>query len=404
MRDSVHGNVGKAANFARCASSLVLSVFAGLACSAGCGRSSLEEAPVVDGGTSADTSLQDGRPEGAPDGSPDGGACGPTSCPTGCCDTSGVCRVGTDLRACGGLGVLCQDCTATGQDLCSADRKACGRSVAVCDGTTCPGGCCVARPGGPAECFTGVDPTACGTGGAACVNCTTTGQSCDPRSRSCSAATKCDPTTCAGCCVGDQCLTGVAPTACGSKGGQCQNCQALGTTCDPVPGGGGACQGPGRCGPQNCGGCCDMLGLCTEGIDDTSCGRGGQDCVSCAPARVCAPRTQPNGRTCVDPPTCGPGNCNGCCDGNVCVPGTQNDACGVRGAQCQDCAAGGNICQAGVCSPGCGAANCRGCCQGNRCLPGFNNDSCGSGGAACVDCTVRAATCNTLANPRVCRR
>jgi hypothetical protein len=50
--------------------------------------------------------------------------------------------------------------------------------------------------------------------------------------------------------------------------------------------------------------------------------------------------------------SCGPKSCNGCCDANdQCVDGTGDDACGMGGAICHDCAASGyQTCSEGACS------------------------------------------------------
>ncbi len=409
----------------------------------GCGRSSLEEGSL------------DASTDSRVDARTDAGTCSASTCPTGCCDERGVCRVGSDVQACGNQGNKCTDCVAGGFDTCDSSRKACGKKVPTCDASSCPSGCCVVN-GASQTCLTGTDAAACGTGGGVCANCAQTGQSCDAKLRTCSATKKCDATNCNGCCVGDLCLPGSDQTACGEKGQACQNCNAAGTTCGPLAGGGGRCEGIGRCGPANCGGCCDAKGTCVEGIDSTACGRGGESCNDCTPrAQVCAPRDQPNGRSCIDPPPCGPLNCNGCCIGNVCTLGTQDTACGTKGVAClnctgqnqtcgaggvctggpacgpgncagccqgntcvtgndpaacgtagqacKDCGAAGTCGAGGVCqNPACSAANCPGCCSGDRCLAGFTNRSCGSGGAACADCFATSTTCNTLAVPRAC--
>lgn len=439
--------VGKTSTAARVATSaFFVAGLAGLTSSAGagCGRSSLEDAILDGGGTDARVD--------AP--VPDAGTCGPSTCPSGCCDARGVCRVGSDLQACGNLGGKCTDCVATGLDTCDATRKSCGKKVASCDATSCGSGCCVTTAGSQV-CLPGTDALACGTGAGACVDCGSKGQACDAKLRVCDATTKCDASNCNGCCVGDKCQVGTDGTACGAKGQACESCTAQGTTCGALPSGGGLCEGIGRCGPMNCGGCCDARGTCTEGVDSTSCGRGGEACNDCTPrAQVCAPRDQPNGRTCVTPPACGPANCAGCCIGDVCTTGNQDTACGVAGGEClncvgtsQTCGAGGvcsgapacgpgncagccdgNTCVAGTdaatcgaggracrdcgggaCRPGgtcsapaCSAANCPGCCQGDRCLAGFTNRACGSEGAACGDCVAAGTTCDTLAVPRVC--
>jgi hypothetical protein len=85
------------------------------------------------------------------------------------------------------------------------------------------------------------------------------------------------------------------------------------------------------------------------------------------------------------------------------VIGTQNGACGRNGLACDDCNAGGQICQGRQCRDKCGPANCLGCCNaGNTCVPGFANANCGSGGAACVNCNALGSSCDGLVTPRVC--
>jgi hypothetical protein len=59
--------------------------------------------------------------------------------------------------------------------------------------------------------------------------------------------------------------------------------------------------------------------------------------------------------------SCGPKSCSGCCDANdQCVDGTGDDACGMGGAVCHDCAAGGHeTCSEGACSSEVGQAGSR---------------------------------------------
>lgn len=299
----------------------------------GCGRSNIDDyAPFV---------LEGGGGDGDAVG-PDGGpVCNPATCPTGCCDASGQCRAGTDIAACGGGGLACEDCVKDGFDSCDSTLHTCKKVVPQCDGITCSNGCCTTF-GGQNVCLSGLSSLACGAGGQQCKDCTAAGQVCDQTMRQC-AAQPCNSTTCAGCCNGQTCQSGVQDGTCGKGGVTCTDCKALGEYCN--------------------GGTCSMV-----------------------------------------PPTCGPSNCpNGCCNGNTCVTGTADKQCGKGGAGCTDCTTNNQICTAQACAPPpCNANNCTGCCLNNNCYAGFANGDCGSGGANCVDCTSMNSTCDTLATPRTC--
>ena len=389
----------------------------------GCGRSSLE-VETFDSGTVTP------------------GNCGPSNCPNGCCDASGVCRTGSDTRACGATGRRCSDCIANGFQFCDG-RKVCGRNVTSCGPAECPGGCCSFEGGSP-RCLAGTDSSACGRTGSSCLDCQAEGRSCDPVQRTCSAG-KCDASNCNGCCVGDQCLTGTEATACGTNGRACSSCAVMGQTCRSTPGGGGRCEGTPTCSPANCGGCCNGT-TCVAGSDSSACGKQGGACTNCtSTGRTCVAQGQPNERTCQTPVTCNAANCPGCCVGNacvvattpaacgkggevckgcganeacnggVCVPapncgpancagccigadvcavGNQNTACGLAGAQCLNCAGQGRVCQGGACQvPACGPANCAGCCNGNTCVLGTEDNACGQAGAQCNDCTPGNQVC-----------
>lgn len=77
----------------------------------------------------------------------------------------------------------------------------------------------------------------------------------------------------------------------------------------------------------------------------------------CLPhARCCAGDCDRRTHRC--PPPCGPGTCAGCCDASgACRTDAAATACGIDGAACQDCTAGGTQ-SGGVCDPFTGA-----CCQ-----------------------------------------
>lgn len=60
-----------------------------------------------------------------------------------------------------------------------------------------------------------------------------------------------------GCCQGNDCVTGTMDNACGTTGGACQDCTALGDTCVS-----GACQAPSSNCSTTCAGCCDANDAC----------------------------------------------------------------------------------------------------------------------------------------------
>ncbi len=394
----------------------------------GCGRSSLEP-ESLDSGTSS--------------------SCGPSNCPTGCCDSTGTCRTGRDVRACGSTGGRCSDCVANGFSLCTSSRV-CGRDDPSCSPSTCSG--CCATDEGRRRCLSGTEPSACGKTGAQCSDCASQGRACDASTRACG-STKCDASNCDGCCVGDKCLPGDVASACGTKGAQCDSC-ASGQLCRTQAGGGGICEGTSTCGPANCGGCCNAAGQCVTGNDTTACGKQGEKCAACGANQICIPDGQPNARTCQAQTTCGPTNCPGCCVGNqcvvngtpqacgtngkqcikcgtnetcsngtcvgtgdcnpvtcagccvgdICAVGTQNTACGVGGGLCENCnnKVPQRVCQTGVCElPNCGPLTCpNGCCSGNTCVVGTQDNACGAtGGGACLDCT----STNQICQNRQCR-
>jgi hypothetical protein len=330
---------------------------------------------------------RDGGSDAGRDARADGGTCGPATCPNGCCDAKGVCRSGVDLQACGTFGVLCADCPSAGFDFCDVTSHACGRTVLACDGNSCADGCC---EGG--LCLSGGDANECGAGGRTCQHCAARGQACDSTSRAC-AGPACGSSTCAGCCVADLCVVGTAPTACGRTGEQCENCKAQGRTCLAVAPG-GACAGEPACSSQNCAGCC-LGNACVMGADDQACGVAGQQCRNCASwGEVCLPVT--GGGSC-EVPTCGPQNCEGCCQGNTCVQPPSENQCGAGGSVCERCGSG-QTCTDGLCigTGLCNVQSCpNGCCVGDICAQGTQNTACGTGGAACSNCQASNAVCKS---------
>lgn len=89
---------------------------------------------------------------------------------------------------------------------------------------------------------------------------------------------------------------------------------------------------------------------------------------------------------------CNSSSCNGCCKvtaaGTSCVAGTSNDACGYGGLTCLICS-NEQKCQAGVCSGSkCDATSCKdGCCDSKgACVKPPTNNACGLKGATCKQC------------------
>jgi hypothetical protein len=131
----------------------------------------------------------------------------------------------------------------------------------------------------------------------------------------------CGP-SCMGCCdVRGVCVAGLGDTACGAAGARCQDCTAIGTTCQA----GGAC----------------TLGSSTGSSSGAS--SGSSSGASSEAGAGC--------RTGTSSSSCGRGTCAGCCDqaGN-CHPGTSDSNCGSRSNCCADCNAANKTCNAGTCS------------------------------------------------------
>ncbi|MFW5739211.1 MAG: hypothetical protein ACOC1F_02475, partial [Myxococcota bacterium] len=303
------------------------------------GRSDLR---FDDGDAGPDAAL-DGSPD-APNDSPidspgdviydhvnDINGCNPDTC-GGCCDDAGNCRTGLESSACGIGGYACVDCTAFNAG-CNASTHQCGNAQ-QCGKATCADGCCdddVCRPG--------TEHGACGTGGMECMACPD-GFACDPASQKCVAAGECDPWNCSGCCDAyGQCNWGGEAWACGSEGSWCQDCSAKGQSCDPYS---FTCTSGEECGPWNCNGCCDAYGYCNGGGDDWACGWGGGPCDDCwSMGLTCDPYQQ----TCMAQEECGPWNCDGCCDYyGYCNWGMDDWACGGGGQLCDDCTMMGGYC------------------------------------------------------------
>jgi hypothetical protein len=229
-----------------------------------------------------------------------------------------------------------------------------------CNGCLAPTGDCLAGDSNPA----------CGQGGAACSACTGIELCADGE---CLAPPACSPLNCDGCCDGDTCVEGTSTDACGSSGAVCASCGGD-ATCDDAS---GRRQCVMHCGPDNCGGCCDVTGRCVTETDASRCGEGGGACAACGTGETCG------SGACVTEACAA--TCDGCCrpDG-TCDEGVLDETCGWAGEACAVCAAGYD-CDQG-CVPFVGPESCRGCYQDGVCVEGTANDACGENGRACHDC------------------
>jgi hypothetical protein len=114
----------------------------------------------------------------------------------------------------------------------------------------------------------------------------------------------CDP-SCRGCCDSTQtCVSGSSDTACGQGGGPCQDCNAVGSTC----------QAGGLCMVVNSGSSSGGVSSSSSGSSGSG-GTGGSSGGGCSPAS-CA---------------------TGCCQGGTCHSGGSDFHCGTGGATCVDC-------------------------------------------------------------------
>lgn len=160
-----------------------------------------------------------------------------------------------------------------------------GSAPSTCGPRYCAG-CCsdgVCQPGNVSS--------ACGVGGAACVDCQ--GQGCQPQTGICAGACVpnctakcagegdgcggiCSTNSCQGCCQGSQCLDGTNDFACGTAGQACRDCVLSGQTCSMA----GACGG----GVKLDGGGAVKL---DAGGGVTPDGGGGDGCGACEPYEFC---------------------------------------------------------------------------------------------------------------------
>lgn len=89
----------------------------------------------------------------------------------------------------------------------------------VCTPDTCADGCCSAS----GACIVSpIEHNACGLGGGACMDCTAQGMECVNSQ----CVGKCSAATCAGCCLGTQCVQTANQSSmrCGLNGATCTVC------------------------------------------------------------------------------------------------------------------------------------------------------------------------------------
>ncbi len=230
---------------------------------------------------------------------------------------------------------------------------ACGQMKTHCGVIRDCGGCNIGL-----ACGGGGTPNVCGAG------------SCTP---SCTGKPCGASDGCAGVCTQGQCTQG-------------QRCVA------------GTC----ACDPSSCAGCCSG-NMCMSGTDESACGRGGADCAVCPRDIACGTAScgtcGGNGQRCCDgdacsaPLSCGGGGQSGVCG---CAPNCAGQACGASDGCGGVCSAGscptGQHCASDVCI--CDTTSCTGCCSAGQCAAGTTVTACGWGGRACIACT-NGQTCGT---------
>jgi hypothetical protein len=151
--------------------------------------------------------------------------CDPQSCSQGCCTADKECVTSPTNTQCGRSGGLCIDCTQGGGTCTVKGNGAYCELPAACSAASCPSGCCEKQ-----LCWTGASDLVCGAGGAPCVDCTVGGQTCV--AQACTGTVTCDAQSCAtGCCRAGKCLEGTSDFACGTGGAVCLDCTGSGQSC-----------------------------------------------------------------------------------------------------------------------------------------------------------------------------
>ncbi len=122
-------------------------------------------------------------------------------------------------------------------------------------------------------------------------------------------------------------------------------------------------------------GCCDSNDHCADGTTSASCGKGGEQCSTCATGQSC------ENQVC----SCGGSCTTGCCTSTGACVTSAFGSCGAPGVACKTCVAGQECNASGACV--CDATSCPdGCCNGSTCVPyaSQGTGTCGTGGAACT--------------------
>lgn len=283
----------------------------------------------------------DGGPYACSSGCP---ASTPSRCGGGCTNTA------TDLTNCGGCGTSCTTSVSHATPVCSG-----GSCTFVCDtGYTMCGGACVDVTSDPNNCGGCGVGHVCGltqtcVSGACTSRCSTTtdcpsGYACNGTTctTSCSANQACH----GGCCQNGSCVSGLSGSACGTGGGACVPCSSQANNFACVNGACGcnvatdcaslnACstalhQCQGLCGGANTGcngGCCSNLdagGTCQPGNVDNQCGGTGVQCSDCQSGCGPGPHCVANACACGSNLDClSTVSCVGrgiCGDGGACEP------------------------------------------------------------------------------------
>jgi hypothetical protein len=194
------------------------------------GGSGMADSPFAGSDGSGSSSGSGGRTGSSGSGGGSGGSsgtaaggCSAVTC-AGCCDATGFCSLGLDNALCGAGGVLCTDCTATRQ-LCmgsacvspgtsssSSSGSSSGDSASApqCSPEVC-GGCCDSN----GFCHGGQSAGVCGTGGRACLACSS-GQGCT--NGACVADSGGPPPTCTASSCTNVCIPVYQSPCCKSDG------------------------------------------------------------------------------------------------------------------------------------------------------------------------------------------
>jgi hypothetical protein len=305
----------------------------------------------------------------------------------GCCDAEGLCRLGTQSDACGPAGAACSDCGKNGQS-CGATRACEATPPPACSAANC-GGCCDAK----GTCLPGGTDGACGEAGSACVACGP-GEACSKIGHACSAPLVCTSATCpAGCCdAKGACLPGSTNKACGDNGGACADCTATSESCAPQ----GFCFQGTHCGPDNCAGCCTLLGECKDGATAAACGQFGGTCDACTGSETC------DGFVCSSGGVC-PSAYAGCSPNALTVPPKRSAACGSDdlAALTSACTGAGSGCGPAFEKLGKSNAACYGCLLPfttddayPRCLSSFVAADCNHELTCAIQCQASCDTCD----------